>query len=228
MGLEKAVIKYGKNFKEQIKVLFNPSEYVISTVNKYNSKIAPGTDNIIIQFKDGGASTLSMTLYFDTYTQSPFKNIQTDPMQTVKSAISGDKEDVRDYTKKITELMRIEAETHHPPEVIFAWGSLSFKAVIKSVNETYTMFLPSGKPVRAKLVLSLMEADHGVTNARKNVLHSPDRTKQRSIKGTDQLWNMAGEEYDDPALWRVIAKENGILNPRKIAHGMVLKVPSIT
>lgn len=228
MGLEKAVIKYGKNMSEELKVLFNPSEYLISTVNSYKSQTAPGTDNMMIQFINGGASTLSMTLYFDTYTQSPFKNIQADPLQTVKSVITGDKEDVRNYTKKITGLMKIDAESHRPPNVVFAWGSLSFTAVVQSVQETYTMFLPSGKPVRAKLAVSFMEAGDTAKNARKNILHSPDRTKQRPIKGMDQLWNMAGEEYDDPSMWRVIARENGILNPRRIAHGTVLKLPSIT
>lgn len=227
MGLEKALIKYGKNLSEEIKVLFNPSEYIITTSNSYKAETSPGTGNMIIQFISGGTSSLSMTLYFDTYTQSPFKNITVDPLQTVKDVISGDKEDVRIYTDKVTDLMNIDPETHCPPEVVFAWGSLTFNAVIESVSETYTMFLPSGKPVRAKLAVKFKGVKEAVKSAKKNILHSPDRTKQRSIKGTDQLWNMASQEYDDPAQWRVIARENGILNPRNIQHGTVLKVPSI-
>ncbi len=228
MGLEKAVIKYGKNLKEEIKVLFNPNEYVISTNNSYRAETAPGTDNLMLQFIGGGTSSLSMTLYFDTYSQISLKNSQTDSLQTVKDSISGDREDVRLYTDKITDLMKIDSETHCPPRVVFAWGSLSFNAVIESVQETYTMFLPSGKPVRAKLTVSFKGTKEAANNAKKTVLHSPDRTKQRSLRGMDQLWNMAGEEYGDPAMWRVIARENGILNPRKVEHGMVLKVPSIT
>lgn len=224
MGLEKATI-HSKSLQEPLKVLFNPSEYVISTNNKYESEVVPQTNNTVIQFVSGGVSSLNMTLYFDTYTQNPFKDFELNPIQTIKDAISGNKEDVRNYTEKVTDLMKIDPETHCPPTVIFAWGSLSFRAVIESVVETYTMFLPSGKPVRAKLAVRFK----GVRDdAEKTVVHSPDRTKQRSIKGMDQLWNMANEEYDDPSMWRAIARENGIMNPRKVEHGMVLKVPSIT
>ncbi len=230
MGLEKAKIISGKKPNEKtMNVLFNPSEYVISTSNSYKAETAPGTSNLILQFMRGGSSSLSMTLYFDTYTQTPGKQeIMSNPMATIKKVISGDKEDVRKYTDQISDLMKIDSETHCPPNVTFAWGSLTFKAVIESVSESYTMFLPSGIPVRAKLVVKFKGTKEVVKNAKQNVLHSPDRTKQRSMRGTDQLWNMAGEEYDDPTLWRVIAKENGILNPRKVKHGAVLKVPSIT
>jgi len=233
MGLEKATIKYGKEFKEEIKVLFNPSEYTISTTNSYESKMAPGTDNAVLQFKKGGISELTMNLYFDTYTQTnlnkdTLNKLSMDPIQTIKDIIKDEKEDVRTYTQKITKLMEIDPETHCPHVVIFAWGSLSFKAVIESVTETYTMFLPNGKPVRARLTVKFKEAKGTVERARKNVLHSPDRTKQRTVMGVDQLWHIADQEYDDPSMWRIIARENGILNPRKVQHGTVLKVPSIT
>ena len=38
---------------------------------------------------------------------------------------------------------------------------------------------------------------------------------------------IAGQEYDDPGRWKVIAEANGILNPRRLERAMVLKVPSI-
>lgn len=226
MGLEKAfLVKAGHSLSEKISVLFNPSQYVISTANTYKEETAPGTTNTIIMFKKGGLSTLSMTLYFDTYTQTPLKNATINPMQTIKEIVSSEREDVRMYTDKVLGLMKIDPEKHAPPEVVFAWGSLSFNAIITSVKEKYTMFLPSGQPVRAQLDVDF----RGIKEAlKKTVLHSPDRTKQRAIRGTDQLWNMASQEYDDPAQWRVIARENGILNPRNIEHGTVLKVPSIT
>lgn len=228
MGLEKAKIKYKKGGADTtLDVLFNPSEYTITSSNKYEEKFTPGSQNIIAQFISGNAKELKMTLYFDTYSPDSLKNMAKDPVGALKGLASGDKKDVRDFTKEFVELLKVDAETHEPPELTFAWGSLSFKAVLESVTESYTMFLPSGKPVRAKLDVKFKGIKPVGQNAKANVVHSPDRTKQRSIKGLDQLWNMAGHEYDDPGMWRVIAKENGIMNPRKVKQGMVLKVPSI-
>ncbi|MEG2074738.1 MAG: peptidoglycan-binding protein, partial [Angelakisella sp.] len=56
---------------------------------------------------------------------------------------------------------------------------------------------------------------------------SPNRTKERVLTEGDQLWMMAQQEYDNPALWKPIAAANGILNPRKLGGITSLKVPSI-
>lgn len=228
MGLEKAKIKYKKGGADkELTVLFNPSEYSITSANKYNEKSTPGSQNTISQFITGKNKELKMMLYFDTYSPDSLMNMAKDPVGAAKGLVSGDRKDVRDLTKEFVELLKVDAETHEPPELTFAWGSLSFKAVLISVTENYTMFLPTGKPVRASLDVKFSEIKAPVQNAKANVTHSPDRTKQRSIKGLDQLWNMAAQEFDDPGMWRVIAKENGITNPRKVKQGMVLKVPSI-
>ncbi|MEG0109903.1 MAG: hypothetical protein RR675_02205 [Oscillospiraceae bacterium] len=38
---------------------------------------------------------------------------------------------------------------------------------------------------------------------------------------------MAQQEYDNPAMWKPIAKANDILNPRSLDGITALKVPSI-
>jgi nucleoid-associated protein YgaU len=56
---------------------------------------------------------------------------------------------------------------------------------------------------------------------------SADVTKTRRVKLGDTLSSIAGEEYNDPAMWRPIAEANGIDDPRSLTPGTVLAVPAL-
>ena len=51
-------------------VLFNPAEYSIEKGNTFQSTSLPGLSTPVTQFVTGNADTLTMELYFDTYTKS--------------------------------------------------------------------------------------------------------------------------------------------------------------
>lgn len=199
-----------------ITVQFNPSEYSISEGANYADKSIPGLDGPISQFINGTATTLSLTLICDTYKPPQ-------PLTLYKEG--GD--DVSETTKKIAELVRIKGELHRPPTVTFKWGSLSFQGIVTDVKQTYTMFLSDGKPVRAKLDITFKSYYDMETSKKAAPFESPDRTKYRTIHEGEQLWNFAYQEYGSPEMWRVIAKENGIMNPLDIHAGQVIKLPAI-
>ena len=46
-----------------------------------------------------------------------------------------------------------------PPKCRFVWGDFTFTAVIPSVNVTFTMFLPSGIPVRATAKMDMVQIE---------------------------------------------------------------------
>jgi nucleoid-associated protein YgaU len=89
------------------------------------------------------------------------------------------------------------------------------------------MFLSDGKPVRAKLEVTFKSLFDIKSAQRKSPFESPDRTKYRTIHEGEQLWNFANREYGSPEMWRVIAKENGIMNPLDIYPGQVIKLPAL-
>lgn len=207
MSLEKAtIIVMNGTKKGPIKVLFNPTEYALETGNQYSWQTIPGLSQPIAQFVSGETPTLTMELFFDSYEKS---------------------QDVRDYTSKIVDLINIDEELHVPPLCKFVWGSLSFQGIIEKVSQRYTMFHTNGKPVRATLNVTFKQV-HTVQEQLKLITrHSADRTKQRTIKEGEQLWQIAAEEYEDPALWRAIARANGISDPKQIEAGMLLKIPRL-
>lgn len=204
MALEKAKIFVPK--KNPIEVLFNPNEYGLESSNTYAWKMIPGLSQPIAQFVSGEATTLTMDLFFDTYEK---------------------KKDVRDHTKHVVGLLDVDKDLHAPPVVEFVWGSLHFKGIVEKVSSKYTMFLETGIPVRATLSVTF-RAVHSIKEQFQHIpRQSADRTKQRTVKQGEQLWHIAAEEYEDPGLWREIARANGIVNPKQLEPGTVLKIPRL-
>ncbi|GAA3405711.1 peptidoglycan-binding protein [Paenibacillus hodogayensis] len=209
MALKKALIlvdRGNKSKNEQIEVLFNPSEYGLETSNHYNWQKVPGLSMPIGQFVTGNTSTLTFDLFFDTYEK------QTD---------------VREYTRKISGLLDVEKELHAPPVCRFVWGSLDFKGIVQKVTQTFTMFLDTGIPVRAKLKVTFNSWYTKKEQLQTIPRHSADRTKQKMLKQGEELWMVAAEEYQDPTLWREIAKANRIDNPARLQTGRSITVPRL-
>lgn len=140
---QKAVIKVTGG--SSIKVMFNPTEYNLDTGANYSNLNVPGLDGPITQFISGKQDTLTVQLMFNTYLP-PRYNPDSGQLEARSEA---EMEDVSSYTKKIYELTRIKGFLHHPPTCTFQWGSLSFDGVVTDVKQKFTMFLDSGKPVRA-------------------------------------------------------------------------------
>ncbi|MDR0469840.1 MAG: hypothetical protein LBH09_07705, partial [Peptococcaceae bacterium] len=209
--------------------LFNPAEYNLTESANYTEKSVPGLGGPLTQFVSGASSSLTMTLMFDTYETDPSEaggNVaQKADAQSGASKIKPT--DVSLLTKKITALVNIDGSLHRPPLCEFVWGSLSFKGVVTNVTQSYTMFMEDGMPVRAKLdatFKSILDLTGSMQDA---PFESPDRTKRRIIRQNVQLWELAWEEYGDPSMWRVIARENGLLNPLDLKPGQVLKLPAL-
>ncbi|MFN9943602.1 MAG: LysM peptidoglycan-binding domain-containing protein, partial [bacterium] len=49
----------------------------------------------------------------------------------------------------------------------------------------------------------------------------------RIVRRGETLSSIANEEYGDPALWRIIANENNLINPRALTAGLVLTIPPL-
>ena len=195
--------------------MFRPKEY---TITKQNSWVKGDTIALGVppqKFSGGGASVMTMELFFDTYESE-----------------SG--EDVRKHTNKIWELMWIDPEITEekdnpkgrPPKVEFEWGTVkSFKAVITNINQKFTMFLPNGTPVRTTLTVTFQEAEEmGKYPFQNPTTGSRPGYKVRTIKEGESLDWIAHEEYGDPALWRLIADTNNLEDPMKLSPGQMLSI----
>lgn len=212
----------GSHRGARYEVLFNPAEYSIEKGNTFQSTSLPGLATPVTQFVTGNADTLSMELYFDTYSPSSRHG------NVVPS------EDVRHYTRPIANLMEIDRELHAPPICEFIWGppigtpeGLEFRGILEKCSQKFTYFLDDGTPVRATLSVTFKEYKTVEQQLAEMKQQSADRTKLREFKEGDAVWLYAANEYGDPEKWRVIADHNQLDNPRIVAPGTKLELPPL-
>jgi hypothetical protein len=151
-------------------------------------------------------------LWFDTY----------ESRESVRSKYIDQLEKLLDYDKK----------QHHPPVVRLVWGKFTqdsafaslYQFYVEKLTVDYTMFLPGGAPVRAKVQVGLKQTIPIENQAAKQ---SPDHAKVYTVKRGDTLQAIAFAEYDDARQWRRIAETNDLDDPMSLRPGSKLLVPPI-
>jgi hypothetical protein len=216
VALEKAVVTNTVT-GEHIPVMFNPEDYTVNRDINYAQTAIPGLSAPVLQFVNGNMQTLEMELFLDSYEEHKVGN----------RVINKAQDDVRKLTKKVTDLMNIQAATHAPPVLLFTWASLSFRCVLARAVQKFTMFLPDGTPVRATLQVTFNEFTSVELEAKEVKRETADFTKRHIAGQGETLWSIAAATYGDPRFWRVIAIANAIDHPRPLPIGMRLVLPNL-
>ncbi len=113
-----------------------------------------------------------------------------------------------------------------PPLVIFRWGGLAgFVALVSSVSVTYSLFTPSGVPVRGTAQVTLEELTSEFPAQNPTSGSQYPKATQILVEG-DTLQSLASREYGDPNRWRELAAANGIDDPLAIRPGMTILLPA--
>ena len=158
--------------------------------------------------------------------------------------------DVTYVTRRIEELKKViyayEPKAHEPPAVMIIWGDVHpFKGKLDTFQVNYTLFHPSGAPLRAEVQLQFSE--HSVTDLSTTgealgvigavagfgasiggaLLSSPDLTHRRTIKATDTLPLLCGEIYRDTSFYWQVAQANNLTHFRELEVGSELFFPPI-
>jgi nucleoid-associated protein YgaU len=231
MGLTKAIIEmeYGDEIASlhgvpsRIEAQFNPTEYTLEKSAQIAEVAIYGIDSPILQFTRGQNEKLTLELFFDT-------TIEGMGGQAPEARTGDQARDVRDLTKSIYQLVKIQPKTHAPPRIRFTWGEgLSFKAVVESVQQKFTLFSPKGVPLRATVSVTFREYKTLEEQLAELNLQSADHTKSYVVTRRETLHQIAAKVYDDPTRWREIADENEdvIDSPRRLVPGTALKIPPL-
>ncbi len=191
---------------EQFEVMFNPEEYTLNKDNNFAAQNIPGLSGPLLQFVHGNLRTLDMELFFDTFEQH---------------------RDVREQTNKITGLLDINKDLHAPPIVRVSWASLQFRGVLAKASQKFILFLPDGRPVRARLTCTFNEFLDPTREAKEVDRQTSNFTKVHAVMDGETLSAIAGRFYDDPQQWRPIAIANEITNPRDLVTGELLTIPAL-
>lgn len=212
MTLEKATVTNTVT-GVRVPVLFNPEEYSLKEDNSFAQVAIPGLRGPLLQFISGNLRTLDMELLVDSY--------------EAHEGQTGAGEDVRNLTRRITDLMKIDPTTHAPPVLLFTWGSLSFTCVLASAAQRFIMFRPDGVPVRARLQVTFNEFMNAEVEAKETKRETADYSHEHVVLQGETLSSIAVAVYNDATRWRPIAVANRIDNPRDLVVGDRLIVPRL-
>jgi nucleoid-associated protein YgaU len=207
-----------------IPALYNPEKYSVTKSVQYAEIGIPGLNEPVLQFIRGQNEKVTLDLFFDTTGHGMVDNVV----------------DVRTLTRNVYGLLKVDTNSHAPPRFRVEWGvsqnlslfgqgSTASLCVMESMNEEFTLFAPTGEPLRAKLTVTIRLASSVEVQFRETPLHSPDRTNVRKVARGQRITDVAYDAYGDSTAWRAIADANpGIGNPRFLQGGATLLVPSLT
>ncbi|MFB2979714.1 LysM peptidoglycan-binding domain-containing protein [Microseira sp. BLCC-F43] len=226
MELEKLTILGASKFPifdeyQPIIALFNPQQISISKTRwqGQGNSLQPADES----------ATLTVELFFDTSLLNAEQISGIGSIIGLNLSGSSRLKDVRKSTIKIYQLTEKKSglgAIPRPPICRMKWGrtTVLFQGFIKQLNKTFTRFLADGTPVRAKLNCRFEEwISPEIKQKEQNPIDRPIRIVRRG----ETLTSIAAEEYNNPALWRVIAAANRLDNPRQITPGQRLTVPPL-
>jgi len=137
----------------------------------------------------------------------------------------------RSVTDMVNALLAViyqyNGEQHEPNYVRVLWGSFIFFGRVQSISIDYTMFKPSGEPLRAKLSIGFTGWMSNQERALRANMSSPDLSHLVEIKEGDTLPLLCNRIYKDPSYYREIARINNLSNFRKLEPGSVLRFPPL-
>ncbi len=141
---------------------------------------------------------------------------------------SSDASDVKTQVKELTDIVyKYDGGEHEPSHVRVLWGSLIFFGRLETMSVEYTLFKPSGEPLRAKIKLSFsgfMSKEEEALRANRS---SPDLSHLIEVKAGDTLPLLCYRVYKDSSYYMEVAKVNNLTNFRDIAPGSKLHFPPL-
>src|SRR3546814_7156348 len=137
-----------------------------------SSDLVYGIDSPILQFVRGQNETLTLDLFFDS----------------TEDGMDESARDVREQTRSIYQLVKIQPKTHAPPRIRFRWGAgISFKAIVERVEQSFELFAPTGVTLRATLSVTFREYKTLEEQLQELKLESPDHTRRLEVRPGDTL-----------------------------------------
>jgi len=142
---------------------------------------------------------------------------------------------VKSVTQRVKEFLdtafKFVSDTHEPPYLTVQWGDLwderGFNCRLINADVTYTRFDRSGRPLRAKLDITLKSDQTWENQLRSNNPQSPDLTQQHTVIAGDSLPLLARKFYGSAEHALFVARHNDLDDIRFLQPGSNLTFPPL-
>ena len=199
------------NEGDSFKVMINPSSYRFENTVCFSKARAQGEIGSRNQFKRINDGKVSFELVIDG----------TGVVASAKA------EDVKTQVKKLNAVLGYDGSEHEPKHSRLVWGSLIFFGRLTSMTTNYTVFKPSGEPLRAKVSLNFTGFMTDKEESLKANRSSPDLSHQVEVKAGDTLPALCHRIYKDSTYYLEVARINGLRNFRSLTPGQKLLFPPL-
>ena len=206
--------------------MYNPSTLEVGHTVTHECKPLPKLSDLSPKFVRTNPRSLTTELFFDGTGASP-SNISG--LESVLPGISSGLNDVELQVQTFLKLgYQIGGALHRPSYMMVMWGTFFMTGVLTSASVTYSMFDAAGKPLRARLKVSIKEYVDINLKLKEIKLQSSDVSKSITVVAGDTLPQLCYKEYGDSTLYTKIAEVNNLDNYRNLTPGMQLLFPPLT
>ena len=170
-----------------VEVQYNPATLRFSTSAGMQTDYDDSAGDVAVRTVKKPASTeLSFELLFDDVnimdafmlSDNPITNMSTGNLlqsgKNLYNNIKGQGYSVREQMEVMLALLTIQSAR----QVIFFWGSMSFRGEVTAVSSTFTMFNKKGEPIRGKVGMTIRQG------------HSSNKTEE-AFRYDEKYWDDA-------------------------------------
>ncbi|MBX3030700.1 MAG: LysM peptidoglycan-binding domain-containing protein [Chloroflexi bacterium] len=217
-GLAKATLRVvaGSPSRTELRFLYNPTEYTVTKGATWNRPQTTGAKSATKpQFGGTNPQTVQMEIFFDAFEEGV--------------SVGDDVACLLEWTKPTP--ASVQQKKPEPPILSLDWGRnralAEFRGYLKSVSAKYTLFDPSGDPLRVTANITLEEVPTD-PKGQNPTSGAREGRRRRVLTEGDTLASIAWAEYGDATLWRALATFNGVDDPMRLRPGTSVLVPTIT
>ena len=199
--------------KTAFKVMINPSGYSHGFSIKKTEKKAQGKWAVAAKFTSYDPETVGFDFVIDgTGVVNPGSGVP----------------DVKTQVQQLKDVVyNFDGKTHAPKHVRLLWGTFIFFGTLETMFVEYTLFKPTGEPLRAKVKLTFSGYVSDKEESLKAKRSSPDLDHIVEVKSGDTLPLLCYQIYKDSSYYADVAKVNNLLNFRSLNPGDRLHFPPL-
>ena len=134
---------------------------------------------------------------------------------------------VKDQIQQLRDIFAYSGDEHQPLVTKVLWGNLIFFGRLTKMEVDYTLFKPSGEPLRAKVKLAFKEFMSQEEESLRANRKSADLTHVVEVRAGDALPLLCERIYKDSGYYTQVARLNNITNFRDIPPGTRLVFPPL-
>lgn len=192
-------------------LLLNPSKYSRAYEIAYSERKTYGQAGSPVRFHAISDETVSFEVLLDG-----------------TGVVSTSAPDVATQVRGLSQVVyNYQGTEHEPNHVQVLWGSFIFFGRLTTMSVNYTLFKPSGDPLRATVSLAFRGFMTEQEEARLANRSSPDLTHVIEVRAGDTLPLLCHRVYKDASYYADVARFNNLVNFRDLAPGLRLQFPPL-